>query len=416
MLISNSTIINCNTNDKDSLKLIVISDIHIDKDTSKQSENFKNTLNYITKNFKNIDGIVFCGDITNHGYEEEYNKFISLLDEFGNKGWNNIYLMGNHDYCNGLDSIASKSLFKRKLGQEITLFKKIKGIDVISISTENESLNGVVSKENIREISKYIEDIPKKKPILIFTHQPPENTVYGSKFYPNKQLNELFSNNDNIMLFAGHSHCPVNNDGSIYQKNYTVVGTGAVAYLANDKEGFKVDNEFYGSQGLFLQVNKRGGITITKLDFIHKEEIGSEIKFDNLSKESFIYTPDRWAEKKKIGFRYTSKIDNLRINSKEISFSFPQCKDKKAVREYYILLRNDDEVINWYKIDSKYYMLKDQPDEIEMNIKDLSIKTDYRIEIYGIDHFGRKSRNFLTVDIDKGRVIEDFTGKLSRDE
>lgn len=377
-----------------NLKLIILSDIHINNESNYQSENLKNALNFINKNINGIDGIVFCGDITNHGYEEEYDKFISILDEFGDEKWEKIFLMGNHDYWNGLDVKSAQERFRKKLKQDITISKMIKGYNLIAVSTENETLNGYISDERIKQIKREI-DTNIEMPIVVFSHQSPENTIYGSGFFPNKQLNTIIDNNENVILFAGHSHCPVNNLRSIYQNSYTVVGTGSVAYLANDKAGFKVDDNCYGSQGLYLEINTKGEITISKIDFIQNKFLKDKWKIDKLKKEKFNYTEEKLYSKKLPEFKSKAEINEIKYEDNKIKFKFPQCKDKSNIKEYYILVKDQEEVLSFDKIDSRYYMVENQPDilkgEIVINDKNKNII----LEIYGVDQLERRTKTPL---------------------
>lgn len=274
--------------DKEDLTFAILSDVHISEKDKSKSEKLENALYIINKRVPNIDKYIFTGDYTNSGSIEEYNLFNEIYSRNVSSKEKRIAVMGNHDYWNGLDIEDSKKRFKNELKEEIYSSQKIKGYTFISLSTENDEIHGYYSQESLdfakKEIEKSIKE-NKNKPIFLFTHQPPKDTIYGSDVWGNNHLKEVFNEYQQVVLFAGHSHFPLNDERGIYKKNYTVVTSGGIGGI--DLEENNIDVE---SQGLIVKVDKNNKITIIRMDFFNNKEIKNPWIIDGFNKSNFKYT------------------------------------------------------------------------------------------------------------------------------
>lgn len=270
--------------DKENLAFAILSDVHINEKDKTKSEKLENALSIINKKVPNIDKYIFTGDYTNSGYIEEYKLLNEIYSRNVSSNEKRITIMGNHDYWNGLNIEDSKNRFRNELKEELNSSRKIKGYTFILLSTENDEVHGYYSEKSLdfakKEIEKSINDNPSK-PIFIFTHQPPKDTIYGSDIWGNNHLKEVFNEYKQVILFAGHSHFPLNDERGIYQNNYTVITAGGIGGV--DIEENNIDE---GSQGLIVKVDKNNKITIIRMDFSNNEEIKKPWIIDNFKKSN----------------------------------------------------------------------------------------------------------------------------------
>lgn len=171
-----------NSAGKPDLVFPVISDIHIHNSSNKTLEKFITTLEQLNKAVPEQDAFLVVGDLTDYGYEAEFDKFMSAYNAHKQPGAVSMFAIGNHDYWNGLSAADAQKRFLTKTGMEsICYHKVIKGYHFIILGTEDGLTEGTFSVEQINwlgEQLKIAHEDDWKKPIFVFHHQPIKGTVY----------------------------------------------------------------------------------------------------------------------------------------------------------------------------------------------------------------------------------------------
>lgn len=207
----------------------VLSDTHLRTYESKQDEKLRTAFRTIKSMENNLDAMVIAGDITDSGKLAEYKRFKTIYDEAFDRTVKKLFVMGNHDYLNGLAPEEARSRFKEQTDDLINEHKVIKGYHFISVNTESSETHGSfgegVQKWLKEELNMAQEQDPKR-PIFVIVHQHIKNTVYGSDVWGNDCLYPILKDYPQVVCFSGHSHNPLNDERSIYQKDFTCVGTG----------------------------------------------------------------------------------------------------------------------------------------------------------------------------------------------
>ena len=144
-------------------------------------------------------------------------------------------------------------------------------------------------------LAKASEECPGK-PIFVFTHVPPQWTVYGSwPEYENgsswgmSDLNSVLNKYPQAVVFAGHSHYPLGDPRSIHQganpdsprKNfYTVINTASTTYgelhPGAVNAGIHPEGYAYSTEGMILTELENGDIEIRRFDTYRNTEIHPE--------------------------------------------------------------------------------------------------------------------------------------------
>lgn len=388
------------------IRFAILSDIHCNLEEGTYNEKLKKSLKEVKNLYSNIDTYVFLGDISNSGKKEEYIIFKKALEKEEIKEDSYVAIMGNHDYWNGNNIEYSKELFKSNVSKELNTHKIIKGYHFIGLSTENDSLNGYFSNETIKYARSIIElsiNEDRNKPVFIFTHQPPEDTVYRSDKWGNKDLKEVFNEYPQVVLFSGHSHFLLNDEMSIYQKDYTVINSGSVAYTAIDEgteEGLVPCDMRSESQGLVVTV-KNNIVSIDRIDFKRGEKLKDPIIIDNYNKDNFIYTLDRINSNQLPFFEERATAKVLRRNKKDCEIKFSQARDDDIVKSYKIELykKNQNDKLREIHCFSKYYLGRDMPKEIEVKINNIERSEEYVVKIFAVDCYGACSKEYIAVEI-----------------
>lgn len=401
---------------EDELIFAILSDIHINENDKSKSEKLNNALSIINKRVPNIDRYVFTGDYTNSGLIEEYNLFNEIYFRNVSSIEKRIALMGNHDYWNGLNIKESQKRFKNELKEKLYSSQNVKGYTLISLSTENDNIHGYFSRESINFAKKEIETSVNKnpsRPIFIFTHQPPKDTIHGSDIWGNIDLKGAFDEYPQVILFSGHSHFALNDEKGIYQGNYTVVTSGGIGAIEMEEgkiEGNIPSDIALGSQGLIVRVNKDNKVIITKIDFLNNEEIKKPWIIDSFNKEEFKYTKERKNnEKPYFSLGSSVKIDNRK--GEDVNITFNQGKDDDMVHSYKIevyekRIEGKTKEFNNIKIEefltfSKFYLGKNMPQNLNVTLYNIDENKDYIVKIYAIDSFENSSSEALNFEIPK---------------
>lgn len=385
---------------------VVLSDIHCNFEESSYNNKFKKALKEVKKKYSNIDTYVFLGDISNSGKKEEYSVFKESLEKENINKDDYIAIMGNHDYWNGHDINYSKELFRENISKDLNTHKIINGYHFVGLSTENDYLNGYFSNETINFAKNIIEasiNEDKNKPIFIFTHQPPSNTVCRSDNWGNKDIELSFNEYPQVVLFSGHSHFLLNDEMSIYQKDYTVINSGSVAYTALDEgcEGGIVPSDMRPeSQGLVVSV-ENNIVNVDRIDLKRGEKIKDTIVINDFNKESFIYTKNRIEINNPPFFDNKAKGKILKRNNDNCEIKFSQAVDDDIVKSYKLELYKKDEnnVLREVQYSSKYYLGSDIPKELIIKISDIEKSEEYVVKIFAIDSYGACSEEYISVEI-----------------
>ena len=416
------------TVDSKTLKIGVIGDTQLISLSTenefyiKFSKNFKKTLEILKEN--KIDVLIIDGDITNAGYPEAYDNFLTQFNSvYGDKNENAPILnliMGNHDYWSFKGYEDSKKnneerqkLFEEKTKEKPYSHKVINGYHFINWSCDNASLEKPI--DDCSWFEKQIEKAKSddNKPIFVTTHFPPKNTVYGSEDWGTDTLNKCFEKYPQIINFSGHSHFSLIDERSIYQKDYTAIQTQSISYteLEDGKRNGSIPKDEYDNMmisaknfmGLICEVSETK-VVIKRISFEKNEFYGNDWVIDvPIDKNNFKYLHKEMGKKSVKPYFIFDKDEDKKIivekNDNKKMIKFKQAFHPNFVHSYKIIFTNslNKEYTILYFSDF-FLMPSDRKNIITFGInKNFSGK--YRVKIYAIESFGKISDNFIEDEI-----------------
>lgn len=192
-----------------------------------------------------LDALLFAGDLTDHGTRDEIAAFWRIVSEEKRDGTQILSVLAKcHDnWSEGRNSPKDGLRFYREITGLPTSYRVvIGGCSFIGISTSEQT--GVYYDESQRTcLSDALADASREtsgKPIFVMHHEHASGTVFGS--YPqdgwgNDYFCDLFKAYPQIVHLSGHSHYPLNDPRSIWQGEYTAIGTGALSYAELTVDG-----------------------------------------------------------------------------------------------------------------------------------------------------------------------------------
>ena len=281
-----------------AFRFVICSDAHIEGIGSPGYRRLKKTIDYSLdfaskdENYNKIDVFLIAGDITNKGSKEEFDAFKEIYDYGREKGLSFLCTVAK-----GHDSITmgKKSLeyYKELTNQETDFHRVIGGYHFIGVSTSRmkKHFNSPFQKMWLKkELDKAVKDTPHK-PVFLMHHEHIKYTVYGSfdeDGWGKILFADLLKKYPNVVDFSGHSHYPVNDPRSVWQNEYTAVGTGSLKYTELTVDGVqKVHPDFYDECANFLivEADKDNNIRIIGVDVL-AEEVLCEYYFKNPADKS----------------------------------------------------------------------------------------------------------------------------------
>jgi glucan-binding YG repeat protein/predicted MPP superfamily phosphohydrolase len=382
------------TTEQPNLQMSVISDTHINKNKQTASDNLRRALTDLKSAAPDYDTIAVVGDMTEGGFQEEYQAFNDILETYKNPNAEEVMVMGNHEWFeptyDKTSHMTDEQLKNRFMSYEkapsstIYFDKWIKGYHFISLAGElsYQSLlplaqtdpgvndSAYISDQQYQWLEKKLgENTDSKRPIFVFLHQPIKNTVYGSMrwnagFDDVKRLLPILKKYPQVILFSGHSHYLLNHPRSVYQDGFTMVNTSSTSYTWY--EGGAVPTL---SQGYVVNVyNDR--VELKAREFSN----GTWIRTTTIPipfKETVKETNNPY-------FTGNSDVNVSDVNSTSASFSWNQGNDDTVIDRY--VIKNSGQFLQ--NIYSHYW---DPSQRESATINNLVPDTSYSLDIYATD-------------------------------
>lgn len=273
--------------------MAVMSDTHVDDDAPDYDNNFENALDDVVQRWDAVDSIVLNGDMTNNGYQYQYDILEQRAQAAGLSFPESFTcVMGNHeqmgDGTHTQESVESlhANFLERTNSGSIYFDRYVGGTHVIALGPdEYVSPDDVTSTDTFRLSSTQLswlsglldEDQAAGVPSFVFVHEPLKYTVTdsypGGLGYENSLENDgnlcsvIFSHTGAI-LFSGHTHSYPDvvqrGSGNLF------VGTGSVAYAYAQGETYLTDDGNYDSFGWLVRHHEQA-IEFCMRDFLNHE-------------------------------------------------------------------------------------------------------------------------------------------------
>ncbi len=398
-------------NFKPIIRFAVMSDIHLKDEHSVEHDRFVKGINDAYKiaeahpDYKALDALVIVGDFANSGTVEQMQRARKILDENLKEGTKEIVTIASHEFRDGNVEEAYSRL-KRIMGSDGDYHEIINGFHFVAVSP----VRGVnLNDEKIAWVNEQLKDAHKadaKKPIFMFQHPHVSGTVYGSANWAEDELNAVYNNFPQTVVFSGHSHAPINDPRSIHQQHYTCLGTGSLSYFELDEFdktiGTIPENSRNDAQMLIVEADSENRVRVYPYDILTSNFFPYTWKIDTPSDpETFTYTDAiRYKNALAPYFKNDAKAVIDEISSDSVKITFPQAvsDDQPYVNCYDIILRTkNDNIIQAQKsIWSEYYFY-DMPATRSISFENLESNTDYTVKIIAKGFFHNTSSNSLLI-------------------
>lgn len=396
------------TNSKNNdgiLKFAVISDTHVGPTKPNENKRLAEFFNKIYEKEPNLDAVTIVGDITDNGSKVQYDTFSSIISNNKKSETELIVSMGNHEG-------NTAPLFTEATGNLPKDNKVIDGYHFITLSPRSSENTYGGNRYYLDEawLKEQLDNATKEdptKPIFLFFHHGIKDTAYGTDDWNTPDLKNLLSNYPQVIQFSGHSHYPLNDPRSIYQKDFTAINTSTTSYFELESGmyyGTIPPNAHNAFQSMLFEVNGTK-VTIKKLDLLSGKTIGEDWIFDtSTGKSGFKYTDARKEVSPTPYFENNAEVtvSDLKDNGCTVTIDQGKIED--------IPLDNHDEIVHSYKFDftekrtgklhksykiwSEYYFLP-MSEKLTQSFNGLKAGTEYELTVTAINSYGKTSNETL---------------------
>lgn len=375
-------------------RFAVMSDVHLggSGSTEKVPRAFRNLI----KPEPDLDAIFICGDLTDYGLENQYEQLAEILNDRSVVPEHiPVYLMmGNHDNYGD----QSAELYKR-LGQPLHQYITIKGYPFITISTRGTANSGTSNHDEEayafleEKLAEAARDFPGK-PIFVFDHYPAANTVYGSDNWGNPRLYEIMKPYPQVIAFSGHSHFPLSDPRSIYQKDFTSINDGNISYSEVNpgevSEGIHPAGYDEVNEAVIVKVDEDSNVEVVRWNTANDQ--GIEPNWNILAPhdgQHFLYANRTGGEKPFFEDEVSVKVSDVTTDQCKVTFG--QAKDDENVHHYLIEIVQDNMVVASNKVFSGFYLLDRMPAELSVVLKGIPSNVVLKARVTAFDSFDNAS-------------------------
>lgn len=380
-------------------RFIVISDTHFgNNEGAGPLVKVPRTLKNLQAKAESFDAIFIVGDLTDWGTAAQYKLFQQVFDDRSIVPADlPVYvMMGNHD--NYGDPVRENYLV---LDQPYHRLVDIKGFPFITTSMNGGYWHDY-SEEELAALERNLETAALKypgKPIFVFTHVPPQNTVYGTKdgegAWGTYVFDNIFKKYPQVVLFTGHTHFPLADPRSIHQGDFTTINDGSVTY--SEVEPGVVDEGKHPAryddvtEGCIVELDNEWNVEVQRWDTYRDEEILPRwsIKAPHDGSQ-FTYTDARTGgEAPK--WLSDSQVTVSEVENEGCTVTFTQAQDDEVVHHNIVELVTDGKVVATHRIFSGFYLNSEMPETLTVRFNGIPNNKTITAQVKAVDSFNNIS-------------------------
>lgn len=340
------------------------------------------------KEYNKLDAALFAGDLTDRGRTDQFLGFTVAAKSVLREETELLAVIAKSHDSSTLDK-GVHAYFSGVVGEDTDIHKVINGYHFIGLSvskTEDEHYSEYQREWLDEQLAAATAEDPTK-PVFVFQHEHISNTVYGSSDFEGWGMDyfrAVLNKYPQVVNFSGHSHYPLNDPRSIWQGEFTAVGTGALYYAE-----FTVDDvRTYHPEGnrnvvtfWVVEVDANNRIRLRGVDMKAGEVIIEYILDNPADPANREYTPEKQSAKstapvfaddaeisiKKSFGKYTVTVDAAESSDGMpivLYRAFAYAEDGTLLTktwtmpEYYIIDGEDEIVLDLGKIDAENFTVE----------------------------------------------------------
>jgi len=404
---------------KPILRFVVASDVHIhdtgsDLEEERLPKLFDVAYDYAKKQkgYKELDAVLIAGDFVDRGTPNSMKKAFALANE-SVKGDTVFHaIMGNHEFYHEEKSTpATEKNWLAASGYDSPdAHLIIGGYHFIMVSPDSGGKGYSNKKQNwlADELKKAAADDPTgRKPIFVLQHHHISDTVYGSGAWGVEDLRKTLNNYPQVIDFSGHSHFPISDPTSMWQDEFTALGTGTLSYYEMGLAGvdpdyiFPIDDEGSwaekksgerdAAQFYIVEVDANNAIKIQGYDLLSDTFMIEPYLLRTVGDPAeFKYTNARAEASEVPVFPEDAAIEIVNLTAFGAKLRFPQASCKDNVQHYRCELYLNGELKDTvYSLSCTFF--RPTPETISAIFSKVYAGKEYTVKIYAVNSWAKDS-------------------------
>ena len=397
------------------VRLAVCSDTHINDSTNdtlaqRLGKLFDTAYRYADAHptYQSLDAVLMAGDITNTGYPEQFRALNAIIKKHIRPETQLFATMGNHEYFGG-----GQDAFLKNMSDTLDVHAVVKGFHIIGISPRNgNDYPADVIRWLKEELKKAADDAPGM-PIFTFQHHHIKDTVYVSRSWytgDSAALKKAYAAYPQVINFSGHSHGPVNNPLSIWQDDFTMLGTGTLNYFEMEvgmTGGTLPPGKENAAQYYIVEADAEGRVRILPYNILTDDFFKTASNTDDPDKQliyeidkpsdpsTYVYTSARGNDAAAPYFAEGATLTVGDITDTGAIVTVPQAFDDSCIYSYRLAAEAENGSRKEVKFFSEYYF-EPMPETVSCHLSGLLDGMKYTVTVYPVNAWGKEGKPITT--------------------
>ena len=407
------------------LRFVAASDTHLMDDDNTNALRIEKMMNYAyrtsseNKNYSGLDALLLAGDVTNDGTKSEFEKLDKTLEKSVRKD-TRLLVIGaqNHDGYH-MSRPKERAQISAITGNGADFNVVIKGYHFIGLSV-SAKFPAHYDKSQLKWLGEQLDSATAEepdKPVFVMQHEHVKNTVYGSSSFERwcvPHFNKIFKNYPQVVDFSGHSHYPLNHPNSVWQGEFTAVGTGAVKstdYTVEDMRDIasSPDNKKCSTFWI-VEVDRNNRMHLQGIDLLAEKVLCEYILENPANPENRDFsTENKKALSKAPVFASDASIKTkVEKGTCTVTAPLAESADGFAVVLYRAYAKNADGKTVASTWNQPEYFIADGKKNIDLTLKGLS-KGEYTVSVVAETAYGVQSEALKTqISVDSPSALGAF--------
>ena len=253
--------------------------------------------------YQRLDLFLFAGDLTDHGRPAQFHAFWDTVQSELQPDTKVLACIpryhDNWEFGKG-GKKTGLSHFRTITGLTTDTHLRVGPFHFIAVSTSEKDC--YYDRKQKRWLWQALKEAKKDNPdapVFFMQHEHVRNTVYGSSSFDGWGLtsfSRIFRKYPNLVHFSGHSHYPLNDPRSIFQQNFTAVGTGALSYAeftVGSRRTVHPPACETIAQGWIVEADKENTVVLRGYDFLSGTLLCTYVLRFPADNQAFPFTPAR---------------------------------------------------------------------------------------------------------------------------
>ena len=394
------------------LRAAIVSDVHYKNRRTEEVERIERMIQFVneysaSQPYKNFDVLMIGGDMSDNGRVDQSGLLRDSLKKYLKPETKWVFCMGNHDHWGGNRQIWEE-LFEQPANKRV----EVNGFQFITLSCEKGTMKDGDYQYALPWLKEQLDAACSdntNKPVFLIQHYPVSNTVYGSERWGTNDLAELLKNYPRLIDFAGHSHFPITDPRSAWQKEYTIFGTGTMSYYGMSDPNLARDPKFRNAGNVYImEIHADNSVVLKLYDAVtNKFFDGVYVVAQPGAVDKFIYTAKRYQTSLPPHWADGATATVVNTTPVTATIEFPQAKwdvHESIVHSYRIDISRRDktapaETEMWAAQPSQYewsqYFYNDMPESLNVTLNNLNWDSQYKFSVTAFNCFGKESETKL---------------------